>query len=104
MILKAGDDTSDIHLLLDLAPWWVWALILAYISISRCIAVLWWHGNVLTRVLTPLMSIVLWGFFLAAQWVAPNFGLGLLFFVPALQETWILSRVFWDERLLWTKS
>lgn len=101
MLLKANDPSTDINLLLHLFPWWFWSIALAYMAVSRAIAVMWWNGTVATRIFTPLLSIVVWGLFLAAQKVAPQFGLGLLFIVPAFQEVWILSRVFWDERLLW---
>jgi len=101
MWLRADDATGDMHLLVHLLPWWAWTFLLTYVAITRSITILWWNGTVWTRLLTPLFSIFLWGFFFASQFVAPNFGLGLLFLVPALQETWILSRVFYDERLLW---
>ena len=100
MALKSNQTGSDIHLMLTLAPWWVWSLILLHVVTARTVSLLWWTGVVATRIFTPLISVFLWGFFFASQFVAPNFGLGLLFLVPALQETWILSRVFYDEKLL----
>jgi hypothetical protein len=101
-MLRAGDSGHpDTDLLIDLMPGWAWMLLLVYMMATRTITILWRSGTVWTRIITPLLSICVWGFFFSAQFVAPNFGLGLLFLVPALQETWILSRVFWDEELLW---
>ena len=102
LMLRAGDSGHpDTDLLIDLMPGWAWMLLLVYMMATRTITILWRSGTVWTRIITPLLSICVWGFFFSAQFVAPNFGLGLLFLVPALQETWILSRVFWDEELLW---
>lgn len=102
LMLRSGSNGHpDTDLLIDLMPGWAWILLLVYMIATRTITILWWSGTVWTRILTPLLSICIWGFFFSAQFVAPNFGLGLLFLVPALQETWILSRVFWDEELLW---
>ena len=104
LALRAGDVNGDMALLVQVMPWWAWSLALVYVLVNRLIYLLFWRGNVFTRISTPLVSIFVWGYFFAAQFVAPDFGLGLLFLVPALQETWILSRVFWDERLLWKKK
>lgn len=103
MTLRAGDG-GDVSLLIRLLPWWAWALMLLYVVVARVVSILWWKGTTLTRVFTPLLSVFIWGFFFSSQFVAPHFGLGLLFLVPAFQETWILSRVFWDERLLWKRK
>jgi hypothetical protein len=39
----------------------------------------------------------IWVMFISAAVLAPQFGLSLLFIVPALQDTWILSRSFFER-------
>lgn len=98
MYMRRDDPQGDIHLLISIAPWWAWMLLLAYIGVSRVVGLFWWRGNLFTKVATPLVCIVVWSLFFAAGVTAPNFGLGLLFLVPAFQEAWLLGRVVFEER------
>jgi hypothetical protein len=100
MSLRSGAPSPDMQLLFDIAPWLVWSVLLWTTSASRLIAILFGKGNLLLRISTPLLGLLIWVFFFTANAIAPNFGLGLLFLIPAIQEAWILSRVFYDERLL----
>ena len=82
-------------------PWYCWSWSLALLAVSRIVGLFFWEGLLITKLLTPALGIVvIMGFFLAAAWVAPGFGLSILVFDPALQEAWILGRVFRDEGMI----
>lgn len=89
----------DLTLLLTVAPWYVWSAVLGGIAVARWVGLISWTGNTATRLAIPIVSVIVWAMFFAAGLIAPNFGLSILFLVPALQETWILSRVIYDEGL-----
>lgn len=98
--LRGDDLGGDVALLLTAAPWYVWSSLLGGVATARWIGLVSWTGNTFTHLMVPGVSIVVWVMFFAAGLVAPNFGLSILFLVPALQETWILSRVVYDEGLI----
>lgn len=95
-----SDRSGDVALLLGMMPWYCWSWSLALLAVSRIVGLFFWEGLLITKLLTPALGIVVWGFFLAAAWVAPGFGLSILFLIPALQEAWILGRVFRDEGMI----
>lgn len=101
MYLRAHSDrTADVALLLEWMPWYCWSGALLIFAASRIIWLFVWSGIPITRLLTPFLGIVIWSCFLAAAIVAPGFGLSILFLIPALQEAWILGRVFYDEGMI----
>lgn len=95
-----SDRSGDVALLLGMMPLYCWSWSLALLAVSRIVGLFFWEGLLITKLLTPALGIVVWGFFLAAAWVAPGFGLSILFLIPALQEAWILGRVFRDEGMI----
>lgn len=92
--MRADDPTEDIALLFQVAPWWAWSSMLTILVIYRVMGIFEYGMTPLTAGLIPLISMFIWAMFLAAALVAPHFGLSLLFLVPAIQDTWLLSRWF----------
>ena len=95
--MRSDDPSSDMALMLDMAPWWVWSGALVVLAIYRILGLVPYAVTPRTKILTPLLSMFIWVMFISAAVLAPQFGLSLLFIVPALQDTWILSRSFFDR-------
>lgn len=92
--LRQDDPTQDVALLLDLAPWWCWSGMLVVLAIYRILGIFEIGMTPFTKFMTPMCSMFIWAMFLAAALAAPYFGLSILFVVPAMQDTWLLSRAF----------
>jgi hypothetical protein len=88
---------ADLILVLHVAPLWIWALMCAYISVSRYIGLFIWQGTWWTRRFAPILGITIWAMLFSASLVAPNFGMGLLYIVAAFIEVWILARAFAEK-------
>ena len=97
MYMRSDDPSEDMALMLDMAPWWAWSTLLVLLSVYRVMGMVPYAVTSRTKILTPLLSMAIWVMFLAAALSAPQFGLSLLFVVPALQDTWILSRSFFER-------
>ena len=95
--MRSDDPSSDMALMLDMAPWWAWSGALVVLAIYRILGLVPYAVTTRTKILTPLLSMFIWVMFISAAVLAPQFGLSLLFIVPALQDTWILSRSFFDR-------
>ena len=95
--MRSDDPSSDMALMLDMAPWWVWSGALVVLAIYRVLGLVPYAVTPRTKILTPLLSMFIWVMFISAAVLAPQFGLSLLFIVPALQDTWILSRSFFER-------
>lgn len=95
--MRSDDPSEDMALMLGMAPWWAWSTMLTMLSVYRVMGMVPYAVTSRTKILTPLLSMAIWAMFLAAAISAPQFGLSLLFVVPALQDTWILSRAFFER-------
>ena len=95
--MRSDDPADDMALMLDMAPWWVWSGALVVLAIYRVLGLVPYAVTPRTKILTPLLSMFIWVMFISAAVLAPQFGLSLLFIVPALQDTWILSRSFFER-------
>ena len=97
-LFMRGGIGDDLKLLLDVFPSWGWQLLASYLCVSRLVGLFIWPGNVITQIGTPLVGIVFWAWFFAGSFVAPGFGMGMLFAVPALQESLLLGRAIRDRK------
>jgi hypothetical protein len=95
--MRSDDPADDMVLMFGLAPWWCWSGVLVVLAIYRILGLVPYAVTARTKILTPLFSMVIWAMFIAAAISAPQFGMSILFVVPALQDTWILSRSFFDR-------
>ena len=95
--LRSDDPSPDMTLMFELALWWVWSGALVVLAIYRILGLVPYAVTSRTKILTPLLSMFIWVMFISSAVLAPQFGLSLLFIVPALQDTWLLSRAFFDR-------
>ena len=95
--LRSDDPSTDMALMFELAPWWVWSGALVVLATYRIFGMVPIFITQRTKMITPLLSMCIWAMFLTAALLAPNFGMSILFIVPALQDTWILSRAFFGR-------
>ena len=95
--MRSDDPADDMMLMFGLAPWWAWSGVLVVLAIYRILGLVPYAVTARTKILTPLLAMVIWAMFIAAAISAPQFGMSILFVVPALQDTWILSRSFFDR-------
>ena len=95
--MRSDDPSPNMTLMFELALWWVWSGALVVLAIYRILGLVPYAVTQRTKILTPLLAMFIWVMFISAAVLAPQFGLSLLFIVPALQDTWILSRSFFDR-------
>ena len=95
--MRSDDPSPNMTLMFELALWWVWSGALVVLAIYRILGLVPYAVTSRTKILTPLLSMFIWVMFISSAVLAPQFGLSLLFIVPALQDTWLLSRAFFDR-------
>ena len=95
--MRSDDPSPSMTLMFELALWWVWSGALVVLAIYRILGLVPYAVTSRTKILTPLLSMFIWVMFISSAVLAPQFGLSLLFIVPALQDTWLLSRAFFDR-------
>ena len=85
---------GDMYLILHIAPWYVWSALALYCTSSRVINSLVLCKPMKDRVVTPVIGMALWAMLLTASAAYPDdFGMGLLYIVALLLETWVLARI-----------
>jgi hypothetical protein len=98
MYLSSFNENGDTHLLMRLAPWWVWALMVSYVWCARLVWLIWWEGLKWTRRTTPFFGICFWSFLLASNLQRPEtLAFGTMYGICALLEGWILSRAWMED-------
>ena len=95
--MRSDDPSPNMTLMFELALWWVWSGALVVLAIYRILGLVPYVVTSRTKILTPLLSMFIWVMFISSAVLAPQFGLSLLLIIPALQDTWILSRSFFDR-------
>ena len=95
--MRSDDPADDMLLRFGLAPWWCWSGVLVVLAIYRILGLVPYAVTHRTKILTPLLSMAIWAMFLAAALSASQLDMSILFIVPALQDTWILSRSFFER-------
>ena len=89
---------TDADLMLHIAPWWVWALMVGYVFTARVVGLFFWHGIVATRKTTPIVGVIFWSMLLASNLTHPDtLAFGTLYGVAAIIEGWILSRAWLED-------
>lgn len=94
-----SDRATDIGFLLDWWPWYVWSALLVVLAVLRTVDVFIRPMPMGLRMATPVLGCGIWGCFVATALTTAAPGMAIVFFIPALQEMWILGRFFYDDGL-----
>lgn len=75
-----------------------WGVAVMFLTVSRFVGLFVWQGTYWTRRLTPVIGVVFWSLLLGSNLAdRGTLVFGFMFVVPALMETWIVSRA-WQEK------
>jgi hypothetical protein len=101
--LRTHTPQGDIALMLELAPWYVYSIMLTITGLFRLYGLIYPKYDCLEigpctcarsvgSIIISVFSIIVWSILFVSSAIAVDFGLGLLLIIPCMIEVWLLSR------------
>lgn len=94
------DHSTELDVLLNTVPWWVWSGMATYVAIARFCGLFVWKGVIYTRRTTPVIGMTVWAFLFTGAGILTDIdGMAALYLIPMGMEVWILGRAFTEDTL-----